>query len=185
MSTILTPQAETLPAGTWTVDPVHSRVEFAVGYMTGTFRGTFSPVEATLAVDAEGDGAATLAGSAQAADVRVQDENLTAHLQAPDFFDAERTPGLEFRSDRIARLGDAVTVDGELTIRGQTHPIRLAGTISDPLPDPHGNHRISLALHGTVDRTAFGLDWNLPLPSGEPALSTDVDLSADLFLVKA
>jgi polyisoprenoid-binding protein YceI len=184
MSTILSNATEVaLPTGTWKVDPVHSRVEFAVRYMTGTFRGTFSPVEATL--DVAEDGAATLAGSAQAADVRVQDENLTGHLQASDFFDAERTPGLAFRSERIGRGGDTVTVDGELTIKGQTQPVRLAGTISDPIPDPQGNHRIGLALQGTVDRTAFGLDWNLPLPSGEPALANDVDLFADLFLVRS
>jgi polyisoprenoid-binding protein YceI len=63
--------------------------------------------------------------------------------------------------------------------------VRFSGTISDPLPDPQGNHRIALTLKGTVDRTSFGLDWNLPLPSGEPALSNDVDVSADLFLVKS
>jgi polyisoprenoid-binding protein YceI len=180
MSTILT-RATALPTGTWSVDPVHSRVEFAVGYMTGTFHGTFSPVEATL--DVAGDGTAELAGSAQASDVRVQDENLTTHLQAPDFFDAERTPGLEFRSTEITREGDEITVEGELTIRGQAQPVTLAGTISDPLPDPQGNHRIGLALRGTVDRTVFGLEWNYPLPSGEPSLANDVELSADLFLV--
>ena len=66
--------------------------------MVGTFRGSFSPVDATLAVGE--DGTATLTGSAPVAGVKVQDENLTAHLQSPDFFDAERAPEITLRVDR-------------------------------------------------------------------------------------
>src|SRR5205823_1040872 len=72
---------ETLPSGTWQVDPVHSQVGFAVAYSGGTFRGTFAPVAATLEVDESGS--TTLAGSAPVAGIRVQDENLAAHLLTP------------------------------------------------------------------------------------------------------
>jgi len=33
---------QALPVGTWNVDPVHSQVGFAVEYVVGTFRGSFS-----------------------------------------------------------------------------------------------------------------------------------------------
>jgi len=39
-------------------------------------------------------------------------------------------------------------------------------------------------MRTTVDRTAFGLNWNLPLPSGEPALSNEVTLVAELYFVE-
>ena len=39
MSAIESTATQTLPAGTWNVDPVHSQVGFAVKYMVGTFRG--------------------------------------------------------------------------------------------------------------------------------------------------
>ena len=42
MSTITATQTR-LPTGTWNVDPVHSQVGFAVDYLVGTFRGSFSP----------------------------------------------------------------------------------------------------------------------------------------------
>jgi polyisoprenoid-binding protein YceI len=115
----------------------------------------------------------------------VQDENLEAHLQTPDFFDAERTPELAFAADEIVRDGENVTVRGELTIRGVEQPIELHGTIVDPITDPYGRERIGLKLEGTVDRTSFGLNWNNPLPTGEPALANDVSLSAELYFVKA
>jgi polyisoprenoid-binding protein YceI len=182
VSTIAQSQ-DTLPVGTWGIDPVHSHVEFGVEYMVGTFRGSFSPVDAQLVVGE--DGSVELSGSAKVESIKVQDENLTAHLQAPDFFDAERTPEVSFRSTDVRRSGDRVSVTGDLTIKGQSQPVELEGTLVEPITDPYGNQRLGLKLQGTVDRTKFGLNWNNPLPSGEPALANDVNLSAELYLVKA
>jgi polyisoprenoid-binding protein YceI len=181
MSTI-TKTTRALPTGAWQVDATHSQVEFAVNYMNGTFRGTFSPFEADLEVLE--DGTATLTGSAKAADSSVHDENLSMHLQSPDFFDVEQTPDVGFRSTRIARTGDELEVSGELTIKGTTRPVTLTGTISDPITDSFGRERLGLGLAGRIDRTDFGLDWNTPLPTGEPALGNDVDVNAELFLIK-
>jgi polyisoprenoid-binding protein YceI len=158
-------------------------VGFAVKYMIGTFRGSFSPVEATLTVGE--DGATELKGSTTAENIKVQDENLGTHLLSPDFFDAERTPVITFSAQQIARDGDDVAVNGELTIKGISKPVTLSGTITDPIQDAYGNDRIGLTLTTTVDRTEFGLNWNVPLPTGEPALANDVSLTAELYLTKA
>ena len=109
---------------------------------------------------------------------------LAAHLQAPDFFDAERHPELTFEAREIERTGDRLQIDGEITIKGHTEPVHIEGVISDPLQDPFGGERFGLALEATVDRTVFGLNWNNPLPSGKPALSNQVRLIADLQLAK-
>jgi polyisoprenoid-binding protein YceI len=182
VSTIAQSQ-DTLPVGTWGIDPVHSHVDFAVDYMVGSFRGSFSPVDAKLEVGE--DGSIELTGSARVDSIKVQDENLTAHLQTPDFFDAERTPELTFKATDVRRSGNNVTIAGELTIKGQSQPVELKGTIADPITDPYGKERIGLKLEGKIDRTKFGITWNNPLPSGEPALADDVNLSAELYLVKA
>lgn len=171
------------PAGTWGLDPVHSIVGFEVGYLAGTFKGTFRDVSATLTV-AE-DGHATLEGTARVASVDVKDENLNAHLQSPDFFDAERFPELRFAAEGIRVDDGSVTVEGEITIKGVTKPITLAGTAAAPIDDPWGNKRLGLELTATVDRTEFGLEWNNPLPSGDLALADEVTILADLQLVWA
>jgi polyisoprenoid-binding protein YceI len=174
---------EALPTGTWALDPAHSRVEFGVDYMVGTFHGSFLPFDAQLEVGEDGE--ARLTGSARVEAVRVGDENLTAHLLAPDFFDAERAPEISFASTAIRRSGDEVSVEGELTIKGRTQPVELSGTVNGPLSDPYGNERVGLKLAATIDRTSFGIDWNTPLPSGEQALADDVAVEADLYLVRA
>jgi polyisoprenoid-binding protein YceI len=182
MSTI-TQTSTTLPVGTWNVDATHSHVGFELDYMGGVFRGSFSPVEARLEVD--GQGGAKLEGSARAEAVKVQDENLNAHLLSPEFFDAPRTPVLAFASSDVRRSGDDVELDGELTVKGTTRPVALRGSIAEPVVDAYGRERFGLKLEGAVDRTSFGLDWNIALPSGEPALSNEVRLVAELFLIKS
>jgi polyisoprenoid-binding protein YceI len=170
-----------LPVGTWTIDPVHSQVGFAVRYHVGTFRGSFSPVEAKLEVGEQGG--AKLTGSAPVRAVKVQDENLAAHLQSPDFFDAERTPEISFASTEIRPSGDEVEIVGELTIKGTTAPVTARGTVGEQkvyMERPY----FGLELEATVDRTWFGLDWNNPLPNGEPALANEVTVTAELFLTK-
>ena len=181
MST-LTQTQEALPTGTWLGDPVHSHVGFELGYASGIFRGTFAPFEARLDVDR--DGGAILTGAARADSVHVLDENLTAHLLSPEFFDAERAPVLRFTSTDMRRSGSDLTIAGELTIKGVSVPVEIAGTVGEPFPHPSGTERMPLRLETTVDRRQFGIEWNMELPNGEPALANDVKLTAELFLVK-
>jgi len=170
------------PAGTWSLDPVHSRVDFEVSYLAGTFKGEFHEIGAELTVDAD---RASLAGTAEVASVDVKDENLSAHLQAPDFFDAEQYPELRFTADDIRLDGDGkVSVAGELTIKGVTQPVTVTGTATAPIADPYGTERIGLSLTTKIDRTDFGVSWNNPLPNGDPSLANDVTILAELQFVK-
>jgi polyisoprenoid-binding protein YceI len=175
--TVVTETRPELPAGTWALDSVHSTIGFELPYLAGTFRGSFTDVDAKLT-----DG--SLEGSAKVASVDVKDENLSAHLQSPEFFDAERHPELSFESRELERSGDAVTVRGDITIRGTTKPVELTGSISGPLTDGYGRELIGLQLETTVDRTEFGLNWNTPLPTGQPALANEVKLVANLQFVR-
>ena len=174
---VLTETQRELPTGTWALDPVHSTIGFELPYMAGIFRGTFKDAEARLA-----DGG--LKGSARVASVDVKDENLAAHLQSPEFFDVERHPELTFSSNSIERTGDELKVDGEITIRGTTKPVELVGKIAGPITDGYGRERVNLTLETTVDRTDFGLNWNMPLPNGEPALRDEVKLVSELYFVE-
>ena len=172
-----TTEIQAVPAGTWAADKVHSDIAFAVDYMAGTFTGSFSDFDAEVS-----DG--VLRGSARVASIQVKDPNLEAHLQSPDFFDAERSPELTFESRDLERQGAKLTVDGEITIKGHTEAVEITGTIGDPINDPYGGERFGLKLEAKIDRTKFGISWNNPLPNGEPALSNEVRLIADLQLSK-
>jgi polyisoprenoid-binding protein YceI len=168
-----------IPAGTWTVDPVHSSVGFEVEYLgVATFTGTVKDFDATLA---EG----LVSGSARIASIETKDANLTAHLQAPDWFDAERYPEVSFASTSVTGEGTQVEFEGTVTIKGATRPATLTGTITGPVTDPYGNPRVGIQLETTLDRTQFGLNWNAPMPDGTNALADEVTLRAVLSLVEA
>src|SRR4029077_1017368 len=98
--------------------------------MAGTFSGTFNEFDVAVT-----DG--VLKGSAKVASVQVKDPNLEAHLQTPDFFDAERHPELSFRSNSIERDGDELRIDGEITIKGHTEPALITGRISERVGAPY------------------------------------------------
>jgi polyisoprenoid-binding protein YceI len=172
-----TTETQAVPAGTWALDPVHSTIGFAVGYMAGTFIGGFGDFGVVLT---EG----VLTGSARVASVQVKDSDLVVHLQSPDFFDGERYPELSFKSSAIERAGNQIRIDGEITIKGHTEPVEITGDITDPMADPYGGERFGLALAAVIRRDEFGVSWDNPLPNGEPALSVDVTLIAELQLVK-
>jgi polyisoprenoid-binding protein YceI len=174
MSTITTEQTA-VPTGTYAADTVHSSIGFEVPYAVATFSGTVNDFDATLV-----DG--TLTGSARIESIQTKEENLQAHLLSPEFFDAERHPVLGFSGD-LQRDGDSVTIDGEITLKGITRPTTLTGTIVGPAVDHFGATRVGLKLETVIDRTEFDMKWNMQLPNGEPALSNQVTLKADLTLV--
>lgn len=180
MSTTIQTQ---IPTGTYTVDKIHSHVGFAVKHMVvATFRGEFKDYDVKL--ESTGD-SVKLEGVVPVTSISVDDENLTGHLLAPDFFDAERTPEIRFVSTdvRIADNGEVV-VDGDLTIKGHTQAVEGRGTIAGPHTDIAGNEKLGLEIETIIDRTAYGLNWNAPLPKGGFALANDVKLSIALELAK-
>jgi polyisoprenoid-binding protein YceI len=184
MSATAVSTATALPVGTWQSDPTHSSATFAIKHMVvATFRGGFDDLAATL--DVREDGSAELSGTVKAGSITVKDENLQAHLGAPDFFDTERYPELRFVSTSIRRDGEELVLDGDLTIKDQTHPVEARGTITDPVETLGGAVKIGLTLETVIDRTKYGLIWNAPLPKGGVALADDVKLTVELELVQA
>ena len=175
--------ATTIPAGTYKDDGVHSAATFAVKHMVvSTYRGRFEDFTAELVVDDAGN--AVLNGTVKADTIVVKDENLAAHLKSPEFFDTETYSEIKFESLKVVRDGDDVTVEGNLTIKGNTNPVTGTGTITGPAEDPFGNTKLGLSLETTIDRTQYGLNWNAPLPKGGFALSNDVKLTVELELAK-
>jgi polyisoprenoid-binding protein YceI len=167
-------------AGTFNADPVHSSFGFAVKYQNvSMFRGTLGDVAATLA-----DG--KLEGTAQVESISiVTPEQFRAHVLGADFFDVENHPTITFSSSDVTLNDDATaTVNGDLTIRGVTQPVTATGTWQAPSADAFGNTRAHLQLDTTIDRTAFGLNWNMPLPAGGNALANEVTLTVDIALVQ-
>lgn len=174
---------ETLvPEGTWSIDPSHSTLEFAIRHLgLATVKGRATGFTGSIT----GGATPAVEGTVPVASLTTFDESRDGHLASPEFFDAEQYPELRFASTSVAQDGDELVVTGDLTIKGITRPVELRGEFAGTGTDPWGNARIGLDLGGTIDRTAFDLRWNAPLPSGGFLLDDKVGLSASFSAVKA
>lgn len=173
-----------LATGTWSIDKIHSHVGFAVKHMVvATFRAHFEDYDGALTVGENGEPA--LRGTVRADSIVVKDENLAAHLRAPDFFDTERYPEIGFVSGAI-NVGEQgeLEVEGDLTIKGHTHRVTARGSISGPHTDLAGNDKLGVELEAVIDRRDYGLDFNAELPKGGYAVANDVRLDVSLELVR-
>jgi polyisoprenoid-binding protein YceI len=179
-----TATAQPITAGTWSIDKIHSHVGFAVKHMVvSTFRGRFETYDGQLTVGE--DGTPRLEGSVDVDSIAVKDENLAAHLKAPDFFDSANHPQIRFVSTDV-RYGEngELEVDGDLTIRDRTHRVSARGSVTGPHEDIAGNEKVGVELEAVIDRREYGLEWNAPLPKGGFALDNDVKLEVSLELVR-
>jgi polyisoprenoid-binding protein YceI len=181
MSTTTT---QPIATGTWKIDKIHSHVGFAVKHMVvSTFRGSFDDYSGSLT--AAEDGTPRLEGSVEVDSIVVKDENLAAHLKAPDFFDSASYPRISFVSQDLAVAEDGtLEVEGELTIKGHTHRVTGRGSVTGPQEVSAGIDKLGVELEAVIDRREFGLEWNAPLPKGGFALDNDVKLGVSLELVK-
>jgi polyisoprenoid-binding protein YceI len=167
------------PAGTFTVDATHSSATFEVEHAgVSIFRGAFKPIDAKLVVGEDG---IELEGAANVDAIDIDDENIRPHLLSPEFFDAERNPEIRFRSTEVSGSPDDLKVVGELSMAGATLPVEATGRMRGPVALPGGaGEKVSVSLETTIDRTAFGMDWQMELPSGGPVLANDVRLVVEL-----
>jgi polyisoprenoid-binding protein YceI len=181
MSILAESSATVIPAGTWSIDPVWSTLEFEVRKI-GLFpiKGRVPGFTGSI----EGGGSPSIEGTVDVTSITTFDETRDGHLQSPDFFDAERYPELRFESTAVDVVDDELVVTGNLTIKGTTKPVALRGAFLGAGADPYGNDRIGLQLETIVDRTDFGLNWNAPLPGGGFLLPNDVVLRATFAAVR-
>ena len=176
-------QTTSIPTGTWSLDPVHSDVGFAVNYSgAGTVRGGFKEFDAKL-VDGK------LEGSRQGRERHASTSRSSSATSCrPTSSTPSGSPSCASPRRRSSANGDEVTIDGELTLRGVTKPVTITGTVVGPTPDAGAAgpiQRLAFDIETKVDRRDFGIDWNRDLPSGDPALSNDVTITANLALVQA
>lgn len=164
---------------TWTIDPTHAQVEFAVKHMAiSTVRGQFKTFTATGETNDAGMPTA-LTMEIDAASISTNNEQRDGHLVSPDFFDAANFPKLTFTATTISGTADALMIVGDLTIKGVTKSVTLTGEMASPIKDPWGNQRTSLSVTGKISRGDFGLTWNMALEAGGFLVSDEVKLSID------
>ena len=172
---------------TWTIDPDHSHVEFAVKHMMiATVKGRFADVSGSVVVTGRDPSTARVEATIAASSVTTGTAQRDAHLRSEDFFDVERYPVLTFRSRRVERMpqGDLRMI-GDLAIRGVTREVALAVEEIGRATDPWGGERAGFSATTRISRREFGLTWNQLLETGGVAVSDEVRIALEIELVRS
>jgi polyisoprenoid-binding protein YceI len=114
-------------AGTYQVEPSHTRILFAVSHMGfTTWYGDFTGASGTLTLDPKNLDATKFDIIIPANSVSTTNAKLDGELNGPEWFDTAKYPTIEFKSEKLVRTGhDTANVTGELTFHGVTRPETL------------------------------------------------------------
>ena len=140
-------------AGTWTLDPDRSSVRFTSKTLWGLIpvNGRFTDVsgDGTITADGQLSGRLVIRADSVRTGIGMRDH----HLQAADFFDAERFPEIV-----VAVTGGEPGSDltATLTIRGTTLPLPLTTTVSRL-----DSTAVRVSARGEIDRTRWGVSGNM------------------------
>ena len=165
------PLLATLPAqaATYKIDPAHTFATFEIDHFGASVnRGRFDKKEGTVQFDrAAKTGKVEL--TIDAASISSGVPQFDRHLKSADNFDVEKFPTIKFVGDKFHFSGDKVTaVDGQLTLKGQTHPVTLKANQFNCYDSPMLKREVCGGdFEATIDRTQWGLNYGLPMVAGK------------------
>jgi polyisoprenoid-binding protein YceI len=170
----------------WEIDTAHASAGFKVRHlMVASVRGQLGPVTGTVYLDERDLSRSHVEVDIDARGIDTREPKRDEHLRSPDFLDVAAHPLVTFRSTAVAAgRGDALTVTGDLTIRGVTRPVTLqVEELTPPTTDPWGNTKRGATARASINRKDFGLTWNVALEAGGVMVADRIDIEIEVELL--
>jgi polyisoprenoid-binding protein YceI len=167
-------------AGTYKLDPAHTRVGFVVKHMmVSRVRGNFNEFDGTIEV-AENPLESKVSATVHIHSVDTRQEMRDNHLRSGDFFLAEEFPTMTFESTRVGGgAGGTFEIVGNLTIKGVTREVTLAAELEGVAVSPQGQELIGFSATTQINREDFGLTYNMALETGGVMISKDIKIEIE------
>jgi len=161
-------------AGAYTVEPMHTRVLFAVSHMGfTTWYGEFTNVSGTLTLAPKTISTSTLDIKIPTDTVSTSNTKLDGELKSPVWFDAAQYPTIEFKATHIVKTGhDTANITGDLTFHGVTKPVTLHAIFNGAGTNPlTKQYTVGFNATGEIKRSDFGVKTYVPLIGDEVTLT--------------
>ena len=168
-------------AETYTIDPSHTYGNFEIGHMgLSTMHGRIDVTEGTIVMDREGDGS-RVDVTLDPASVDTGHAERDKHLrEKAGFFEVEKYPEMRFESTSVRFDGeDEATVEGELTLHGETRPVTLEVDDIQCKTNPMDGEKYTCgsSAETEIKRSEFGMDAFVPLVSDEVEIQIEAEAS--------
>lgn len=166
---------------TFTIDPVHSGVSFRIRHLYTTFPGRFNAFSGTISGDVDKPETLKVAAEVDVTSVDTANADRDKHLRTPDFFNVAGFPTARFTSTATRVLDPKrAEVSGDLVLLGTSQPVTFVVECLGSGVDHRKGFRVGFHATATIDRTAFGMVYNMALPNGTTMLGNEVELVLDL-----
>ncbi|MBI1406317.1 MAG: polyisoprenoid-binding protein [Caulobacter sp.] len=144
-----------MPAGTWQLDKTHGSLIARVQHMGLTaYTMRFNSFDASYDFNPDAPDATKVTATIDLNSLDVGDPKISAKF-AREFLDADDHPTATFVSTGLTRDGDRGTLTGDLTFRGQTHPVTLQVVYRGYATSVLGS-RTGFSATGQFRRSNFG-----------------------------
>jgi len=170
------------------IDPAHTSASFKVKHMMVTWvRGEFEDgVAGTVRFDPDDLSSFHADVSIDVGSIDTRNDKRDTHLRSADFFDAKKNGDMTFVSKEVRNITDGhFQLVGDLTLRGTTREVVLdvEGPVG-PVKHPMGSTVYGFTGTTEINRTDYGLNWNMPLEDGGMVVGEEVHIIIDLELKK-
>jgi polyisoprenoid-binding protein YceI len=172
--------------GNWQLDPYHTQVEFSAKHLgMMTVRGYFDEVSAVADIDPGNPAAASVEVTISTASIRTNNGVRDNDLRSSNFLEVDKYPVITFKSTGVQTVSpDHYTLNGDLTIKGNTRPVSLDVTRYGEFNDEGMmGHRISYGAQTKINRKEFGLSFNAVL-DGRLVVSEEIQITIEGELVE-
>jgi polyisoprenoid-binding protein YceI len=170
---------------TWSLDPTHSSVHFAVKHMViSQTKGAFENYKLNVTTNGLQFENAKIDLEIDVKSINTNMPDRDNHLRSADFFDAGKFPTIKFVSTEMKKLNEEEYIlKGDITIKEITKPIEFKVDYGGQVIDPWGNIRSGFTLESSIDRFDFGLTWNALIETGGAMVGKIVKLQAEIEIV--
>ena len=168
-----------VPSGTYHVDPTHAYIRFQYNHL-GLSNPTlgFEEFKLSMNLDTENPVNTTVSLDITTDSVQTGSEIWHDHITSEDWFDAANNPNITFNSTAVTANDDGTyNVTGDLSIKGETHPVTLQITVNGAMMHPMaGKPVVGITGYGGLKRSQWGLGANAPYISDEVKLEVQAEL---------
>ncbi|MEU8801597.1 YceI family protein [Spirillospora sp. NPDC048819] len=184
------PEVPDLEAGRWTIDPVHSEITFTIRHLMTTVRGSFPDFGGEVVIGDDPHDSRARA-EIRMASIDTRNAERDEHVRSSEILAVDEHPVMTFTGTGVerAKIGRRARspryhLDGDLTIKDVTRPVRLLTEFHGVGADPWGGTRAGFTATASISRSDFGIEFNIPFQGDKVMLGDEVTIALEIQAVR-
>jgi polyisoprenoid-binding protein YceI len=168
---------------TYQIDPAHTYPSFEADHFAGmsVWRGKFDKTSGGSVVLDREKGTGTVDITVDTSSIDFGNPKLNEHTKSAEMFDVEKYPTATYKGTLTGfKNGVPTAVDGQFTLHGVTHPLRLTINTFKCMTYPDKKEHCGADASATINRADYGIGYG-----DKYGFKMDVKLAIQVEAVRA